>query len=225
MRMRQAIGLSLALFAISGVALAKQSVAADDRQHQPGHHQPDGVTEKTAKPEHPAAQHAAGRERKQAAEARHAAAQHRDANASRKDKANASRKDKAVAASKPAGEDRLAGSSQDPAALKVVGHSEIGMAAWYGGRFVGGRTASGAVLDSQTPTAAHRSLPLNSLVRVTNLRNGRSVICKVNDRGPWGRNRLIDVSPRAADELDMKHSGIAKVSVEPVASSAHTKPD
>jgi rare lipoprotein A len=213
MRMRQAIGLSLALFAISGVALAKQSVAADERQHQPGHHQPDGVAEQAVKTEHPAARHAAGRERKQAAE-RHAAAQHRDA--------NASRKDKAVAASKRAPEDRLEGSSQSPTALKVVGHPEIGMAAWYGGHFLGGRTASGAVLDSQTPTAAHRSLPLNSLVRVTNLRNGRSVICKVNDRGPWGRNRLIDVSPRAADALDMKHSGIAKVSVEPVASSANT---
>jgi rare lipoprotein A len=210
--MRQAIGLSLAILAISGVGLVKQTFAADDP-----HHQRDSVTKKTTKTEHPSARHAAGRERKQTADTRHAAAQHRDA--------SASHADKTVGRSKPAREDHLAGSSQSPAAPKAVGHSEIGMAAWYGGHHLGRRTASGAMLDSQTPTAAHRSLPLNSLVRVTNLRNGRSVICKVNDRGPWGRNRLIDVSPRAADELDMKHSGIARVSVEPVASSANVKPD
>jgi rare lipoprotein A len=211
MRMRQAIGLSFALLAISGLALAKQTFAAEDPK------QPESVKAKAAKTDHPSAQHAAGRERKRAAAAAHAAAQHR--------KAEASPEDKLAGQSRPAREDRLSGSSQKPAVLNVVGRQEIGMAAWYGGHFLGGRTASGAVLDSQTPTAAHRSLPLNSLVRVTNLRNGRSVICKVNDRGPWGRNRLIDVSPRAADELDMKRSGIAKVSVEPVASAAHASAD
>lgn len=208
MRMRQAIGLSFAVLAISGLALAKQSFAAEERQQQPH-----SVKAKTAKAAHPSAQHASGRERKQAAEVTHASARHRNL--------KPSPADTVAHAAKPAPEDRLSGSSQNPAGLKVVGRQEIGMAAWYGGHFLGGRTASGAVLDNQTPTAAHRSLPLNSLVRVTNLRNGRSVICKVNDRGPWGRNRLIDVSPRAADELDMKRSGIARVSVEPVASAAH----
>ncbi|HEX6443266.1 MAG TPA: septal ring lytic transglycosylase RlpA family protein, partial [Stellaceae bacterium] len=63
------------------------------------------------------------------------------------------------------------------------------------------------------------------LVRITNLRNGKSVICTINDRGPWGANRLIDVSPKAADELDMKRSGIARVSVEPVAAPPHPPAD
>ncbi|HEX3538329.1 MAG TPA: septal ring lytic transglycosylase RlpA family protein [Stellaceae bacterium] len=197
--------------AISGLALAKQSFAAEERQQQPP-----SLKAKTAKTDHRSAQHAAAREHRHEGEGGHAAPLHN---------AKALPEDKIAGGSKPAREDRLSGASQSPAALKALGHQEIGIAAWYGGRFLGGRTASGAVLDNQTPTAAHRSLPLNSLVRVTNLRNGRSVICKVNDRGPWGRNRLIDVSPRAADELDMKRSGIARVSVEPVASAAHAGAD
>jgi rare lipoprotein A len=66
------------------------------------------------------------------------------------------------------------------------------------------------------PTAAHRSLPLASLARVTNLDNGRSVIVKINDRGPYTRGRILDVSPRAADALDMKRAGVAAVAVEPL---------
>jgi rare lipoprotein A len=113
--------------------------------------------------------------------------------------------------------DRYVGHTRDIGALKVVGHRETGRAAWYGGRHVGQRTASGDVLDSTRSTAAHRSLPLNSLARVTNLNNGRSVVVTVTDRGPHGRGRLIDVSPRAADELDMKRDGVVPVAVEPVA--------
>jgi rare lipoprotein A (peptidoglycan hydrolase) len=234
MRMRRAIGLSFALLAISGIALAKQTFAAEDHEQQSP-----TVKAKTAKTDHPSAQSASGHERKQGAEARHTAVPHSGAPASsREDRGSAplksahedplsssskkpTREDRfSGALQKPTHEDRLSGSSQNPAAIKVVGLQEIGMAAWYGGHHLGQRTASGALLDSVTPTAAHRSLPLNSLVRITNLRNGRSVICKVNDRGPWGHNRLIDLSPRAADELDMKRSGIAKVSVEPLASTA-----
>jgi rare lipoprotein A len=70
------------------------------------------------------------------------------------------------------------------------------------------------------PTAAHRSLPLNSLVRVTNLSNGRSIIATINDRGPVSRSLLIDVSPCVADELEMRGAGIATVAVEPVARAA-----
>jgi rare lipoprotein A len=100
--------------------------------------------------------------------------------------------------------------------LRVVGAREVGYAAWYGGGHVGRRTASGEPLDRVHPTAAHRWLPLHSLVRVTNLRNGRSVIATINDRGPVSHHLLIDVSPSAAAKLDMVHSGIAKVAIEPV---------
>jgi rare lipoprotein A len=101
--------------------------------------------------------------------------------------------------------------------VRVVGAREVGRAAWYGGRHIGMRTASGDRLDAVRATAAHRSLPLDSLVRVTNLGNGRSIIAKITDRGPVSRSLVIDLSPRCAEELDMKRSGIATVAVEPVA--------
>jgi rare lipoprotein A len=85
---------------------------------------------------------------------------------------------------------------------------------------VGRKTASGEILDTVTATAAHRSLPLASLAIVTDLDNGRSVIVKINDRGPYTRGRIIDLSPRAADALDMKAAGVAAVVVEPVANQA-----
>jgi rare lipoprotein A len=96
-----------------------------------------------------------------------------------------------------------------------IGHMEIGTAAWY--NWVGGRTASGEILDAVTPTAAHRSLPLASHARVTNLDTGRSVIVKINDRGPWRRRFIIDLSPRAAEAIGVIRTGIAAVTVEPVA--------
>jgi len=99
--------------------------------------------------------------------------------------------------------------------LHPIGHMEIGTAAWY--NWVGGRTASGEILDAVTPTAAHRSLPLASHARVTNLDTGRSVIVKINDRGPWRRRFIIDLSPRAAEAIGVIRTGIAAVTVEPVA--------
>ena len=96
-----------------------------------------------------------------------------------------------------------------------IGRMEIGTAAWY--NWVGGRTASGEILDAVTPTAAHRSLPLASHARVTNLDTGRSVIVKINDRGPWRRRFIIDLSPRAAEAIGVIRTGIAAVTVEPVA--------
>jgi rare lipoprotein A len=81
---------------------------------------------------------------------------------------------------------------------------------------VGKRTASGEILDTVTSTAAHRSLPLASHAKVTNLDNGRSVVVKINDRGPYARGRILDLSPRAADALNMKHAGAAAVLVEPL---------
>jgi len=98
--------------------------------------------------------------------------------------------------------------------VRAVGNRQFGKAAWYD--LVGNRTASGEILDTIHPTAAHRSLPLASLARVPNLDNGRSVIVKINDRGPYTRGRILDVSPRAADALDMKRAGVAAVAVEPL---------
>jgi rare lipoprotein A len=103
----------------------------------------------------------------------------------------------------------------DPCCLvPASGSSQFGKAAWYG--FVGGRTASGEILDTVTATAAHRSLPLTSYAKVTNLDNSRSVVVKINDRGPYTRGRIIDLSPRAADALDMKRAGVVSVVIEPL---------
>jgi len=81
---------------------------------------------------------------------------------------------------------------------------------------VGRQTANGEILDAVTATAAHRSLPLASCARVTDLDNGRSVVVKINDRGPYTRGRILDLSPRAADALDMRRVGVAAVVVEPL---------
>jgi rare lipoprotein A len=108
--------------------------------------------------------------------------------------------------------------------VRAIGEREVGRASWYGGRHLGRRTASGERLDSIHNTAAHRSLPLNSLVRVTNLDNGRSVIVRVTDRGPVSQALVIDLSPSAAEELDMKEAGVVPVSVEPVVQAADASP-
>jgi rare lipoprotein A len=97
----------------------------------------------------------------------------------------------------------------------TAGRSQFGKAAWY--NLVGNHTANGEILDTVTATAAHRSLPLASFARVTNLGNGRSVIVKINDRGPYTRGRILDLSPRSADVLDMKRAGVVDVVLEPLA--------
>jgi rare lipoprotein A len=89
-----------------------------------------------------------------------------------------------------------------------------GMASWYGNDFHGRQTANGEVFDMTSLTAAHPTLPMPSYARVTNLRNGKSLIVRVNDRGPYHGNRLIDVSNKAAELLDFKGNGVAKVRVE-----------
>jgi rare lipoprotein A (peptidoglycan hydrolase) len=106
--------------------------------------------------------------------------------------------------------------------LRTVGPRQFGNAAWYGGRYVGRRTSSGERLDLVHATAAHRDLPLNTLVRVTNLANGRSVIVRITDRGPVSEALLIDMSPKAADQLAMKAAGIVPVAIEQVAEVATT---
>ena len=88
---------------------------------------------------------------------------------------------------------------------------QYGLASWYGPGCRWHRTASGTPYDDQALTAAHRTLPLGTTVKVTNLNNGRSVVVKVNDRGPWVRTRLIDVSRAAAVRLGFTHRGLARV--------------
>lgn len=93
-------------------------------------------------------------------------------------------------------------------------YAKVGHASWYGRAFHGRQTANGEIYDMGELTAAHPTLPLPSYVRVTNLSNDRSLVVRVNDRGPFKRGRIIDVSSAAADMLDFKHAGTAKVKVE-----------
>lgn len=95
-----------------------------------------------------------------------------------------------------------------------------GVASWYGSDFHGRATANGEIFDADAITAAHPTLPLPSYVRVSNLSNGRSLIVRVNDRGPYAGNRIIDVSRRAAHLLGFTVSGTAWVRVEYVAAAA-----
>jgi len=94
------------------------------------------------------------------------------------------------------------------------GGAEVGHASYYTTREQGGRTASGERYDDRKLTAAHRTLPFGTRVRVTNLDNGRSVVLRITDRGPFRRGRVIDVSRRAADELGFLREGTARVRVE-----------
>ena len=112
------------------------------------------------------------------------------------------------------------GGTPDPccSALRPAGITVFGKAAWY--NLVGRHTASGELLDTVTATAAHRTLPLASYAKVTNLHNSRSVVVRINDRGPYTRGRILDLSPRAADALDMKRVGVAAVVVEPLVNQA-----
>ena len=92
--------------------------------------------------------------------------------------------------------------------------SQVGMASYYGGAFHGRRTANGEVYDMNSITAAHPTLPLPSYARVTNTRNGRSIIVRVNDRGPYHSGRVMDVSSKVAEALAFKSIGTAQIKVE-----------
>ena len=94
--------------------------------------------------------------------------------------------------------------------------SQTGVASWYGRQFHGRKTASGETFDMNAMTAAHRSLPLNCYIRVTNRSNGKSVVVKVNDRGPFHGNRVLDLSYGAAKSIGVTNAGTAKVSIERV---------
>lgn len=102
------------------------------------------------------------------------------------------------------------------ASNSVSKFKQTGLASWYGRQFHGRKTASGETFDMNGLTAAHRSLPLNCYVKVTNKTNGKSVVVKVNDRGPFHGNRVLDLSYGAAKQLGVTNAGTAKVSIERV---------
>jgi rare lipoprotein A len=92
-------------------------------------------------------------------------------------------------------------------------YDETGIASWYGPTFYGRNTANGEMYDGNQLTAAHKTLPMPVNVRVTNLENGKSLVVRVNDRGPYARGRIIDLSKRAAELLDVVQTGTARVRV------------
>jgi rare lipoprotein A len=104
---------------------------------------------------------------------------------------------------------------------------QVGLASYYGPGFHGEETASGEIFDQTGMTAAHRTLPLGSVVRVTNLENGRRVVVRINDRGPYGRNwrkgTIIDLSRQAARRLRSISDGLVRVRVEVLRRGPGTK--
>lgn len=101
-----------------------------------------------------------------------------------------------------------------PKPARRVVHTAKGQASWYGPGFYGNRTASGEVLRPGTLTAAHRTLPFGTKVLVTNLWNGRSAVVRINDRGPFHGNRVIDLAHGAAHSLGLTASGVAQVRLD-----------
>lgn len=94
------------------------------------------------------------------------------------------------------------------------GHTETGKASWYGNEYHGRQTASGEVFNQNAMTAAHRELPFGTIVLVKNLNNGRTVKVRINDRGPFVRGRIIDLSRGAAEKIDMVRDGVVPVRIE-----------
>lgn len=101
-----------------------------------------------------------------------------------------------------------------PASGKPASPGTLGYASWYGPSFQGRLTASGEVFDTNELTAAHKSLPFNSIVKITNLSNGKSVIVRINDRGPYVRGRMIDLTHTAAVAIGMIGDGVVKVRMD-----------
>jgi len=101
-------------------------------------------------------------------------------------------------------------------------HVETGVASWYGPGFHSKATANGEQYNQEDHTAAHRTLQMPSIVRVTNLDNGRSTVVRVNDRGPYARNRIIDMSRAAAQDLDMLRNGTARVRIDQLSAESQT---
>lgn len=97
--------------------------------------------------------------------------------------------------------------------IGIYAHELNGNASWYGGKFIGRETANGEIFDTEQLTAAHKTLPFNTVVQVTNLDNGKTTEVRINDRGPFIDGRIIDLSRKAATSIDMIGSGTAKVAL------------
>ena len=110
---------------------------------------------------------------------------------------------------------KVAGKRYQPT-KKIEQFSQTGKASWYGPGFHGKKTSSGERFDMNPLSAAHRTLPIPSYARVTNLSNGKSVVVRINDRGPFHGNRVMDLSKAAAKELGFIHTGTANVKVEQI---------
>lgn len=108
----------------------------------------------------------------------------------------------------------LAVPGAQPQPRAPIGYVEVGWASWYGPKFQGRRTASGEIFDMYAFTAAHRTLPFGSVVRVTHLASGRAVTVRINDRGPFKKDRILDLSYAAAKELGLVRTGTARVRIE-----------
>lgn len=106
-------------------------------------------------------------------------------------------------------------SQENPGSLKPA-FAQTGKASWYGEDFHGRKTASGVPFDQHAMTAAHRTLPLGTRVKVTRLETGQTILVQINDRGPYIDGRIIDLSKRAASELGMEEAGVVPVKVEAV---------
>ncbi len=106
---------------------------------------------------------------------------------------------------------------------EISAYDEIGTASWYGSDFHGKLTANGERYDMHMLSAAHKTMPLPTLVRVTNLNNGRTVVVRVNDRGPFVKNRIIDLSHAAAKTLGFSRQGTAKVRIQTLDQKPTTK--
>lgn len=101
-----------------------------------------------------------------------------------------------------------------PIIANPLGAYQVGLASWYGEQFAGRPTANGEIFDPEGLTAAHRTLPLGTRVRVTNLENRRQVVVRINDRGPYIRGRIIDLSRGSARRLGYLNQGLTKVRID-----------
>lgn len=116
---------------------------------------------------------------------------------------------------------KVAGKRYYPTKIVSEDFVETGRASWYGPGFHGRKTASGERFDMNMMTAAHPTLPIPSYARVTNLVNGKAVIVRINDRGPFHGNRVIDLSKAAANKLDFLKQGVTQVKIEPIMAKKH----
>lgn len=98
----------------------------------------------------------------------------------------------------------------------AVGYAEKGIASWYGKKFHGKKTSNGEIYNMYSMTAAHKTLPMNTSLLVTNIKNGKQIVVRVNDRGPFVQGRIVDLSYHAANEIGMTHAGVAQVHIQAI---------